>query len=484
MRCKTFACFIVMSLLYSTGKAQEITSPPTNSIERSIGFINKKYSDLTDRLEKKSRHALEDIQRNEASLLKRLKKKDSVRAAQIQKSSEQEYARLYDRLNGSPATFSPKQYFAAVDSVHTGMQFLRSSDKLGLSASAIERAGKLEASAGKLQQQLEVSDEVQNFLRQREQLWKTQLQQTPGLSGILGINKNAFYYQQQLAGYKEMLNDKDKLEEKALDAIRNSPGFQQFWQKNSILSRLFPQPAATNGVLPPTTLQTSSQVQQIIANVMTPGADPAQLAMSDQLRDKVGDAQDQLGSLKSRLNNLESSVGGAANGGSSTMTMPDFKPNSQHNKTFLQRIETGFNLQSGPSTNLLPVTLSPSVYAGYKFSDRMTAGIGGGYIMGLGQSFRQFKVSSQGVTLRSYLDVKLKGSIWISGGFEYSYLQAFSDLQALKNVDAWRKSALIGLTKKYKIGKKEGKLQLLFDALYAQQVPKGQPLVYRIGYSF
>jgi hypothetical protein len=81
------------------------------------------------------------------------------------------------------------------------------------------------------------------------------------------------------------------------------------------------------------------------------------------------------------------------------------------------------------------------------------------------------------------VDMKIKGSFWLTGGIEYNYLQEFASLQALRKLDAWRQSGLVGFTKKFNLGRKEGKLQLLFDMLYAREMPKGQPLVYRFSYS-
>ncbi|MDE3212050.1 MAG: hypothetical protein KGM98_02355, partial [Bacteroidota bacterium] len=93
-------------------------------------------------------------------------------------------------------------------------------------------------------------------------------------------------------------------------------------------------------------------------------------------------------------------------------------------------------------------------------------------------------LSSQGVGLRSYVAIKAKGSIWITGGWEYNYFNAFVKLRELYNINAWQKSALLGITKKYKIGKKEGNMQLLYDFLSRVEVPRGQAIKFRVGWSF
>jgi hypothetical protein len=86
--------------------------------------------------------------------------------------------------------------------------------------------------------------------------------------------------------------------------------------------------------------------------------------------------------------------------------------------------------------------------------------------------------------LRSFIDLKLKGNFWITGGLEKNYQQQFSRIEELKNMDAWQESGLIGLSKKYKIGKKSGNFQLLWDFLSYNQIPPSTPIKFRIGYSF
>ena len=170
-------------------------------------------------------------------------------------------------------------------------------------------------------------------------------------------------------------------------------------------------------------------------------------------------------------------------GGSSDMTMPDFKPNSQHTKNFLQRIEYGMNVQSEKSHSIVPTTSEMALTAGYKLNDKSTVGLGASYRMGWGSGgIKHIKLSSEGIGLRSYVDIEAKGSIWISGGYEMNYMQSFSKYEQLKNVSAWQRSGLIGLTKKYNVGKKENKLQLLWDFLSYSQIPKTPALKFRVGF--
>jgi hypothetical protein len=68
-----------------------------------------------------------------------------------------------------------------------------------------------------------------------------------------------------------------------------------------------------------------------------------------------------------------------------------------------------------------------------------------------------------------------------------NYRNAFNSIASLQNYNAWQQSGLIGVSKvvsiKSKLFKKT-KLMLLWDMLSSQQIPKAQPIVFRIGYNF
>ena len=121
---------------------------------------------------------------------------------------------------------------------------------------------------------------------------------------------------------------------------------------------------------------------------------------------------------------------------------------------------------------------------GYRFTDHATAGVGASYNLGWGSGLNHIAWSSQGIGLRSFLDIKAKGSIWITGGFEYNYMQEFAKLTDLRNPDIWQKSAVLGITKKYKVGKQNGNMQLLYDFLAQYEIPRADPLKFRVGYTF
>jgi hypothetical protein len=124
---------------------------------------------------------------------------------------------------------------------------------------------------------------------------------------------------------------------------------------------------------------------------------------------------------------------------------------------------------------------------GYKIDSKNIVGLGASYKVGWGSDIQHIRVSGQGVGLRSFLDIQIKKTWYASGGFEYNYQQPFPIQGIPRNLDDWQKSGLVGISKiigmKTRVFKNT-KMQLLWDFLSYQQVPKTQPMKFRIGYSF
>ncbi|MEP6595871.1 MAG: hypothetical protein ABJA71_07980, partial [Ginsengibacter sp.] len=190
----------------------------------------------------------------------------------------------------------------------------------------------------------------------------------------------------------------------------------------------------------------------------------------------LAQAHNELDKLKDKINKF--------GGGSSDIEMPDFKPNTEKTKTFLQRLEYGANMQFAKSNNLLSSTTNIGLSLGYKLNDKSTTGVGVSYKMGMG-SIRRIVISNEGIGLRSFADYKIRKSLLITGGFEMNYNTRFKKIEQLKRFNDWQSSGLIGLSKKYNVSKKvKGEMRLLYDFLANDHRPVTRPVMFRLGYNF
>ncbi len=481
--------FIILLICYCSilplpGIAQNDSKGSTGDLKdifkhaKDLANTQTRYQKIDGLINSKTARFLQSMQRKEAGLYAKLAKVDSVKAAHLFHHSSETYSALLEKLK-KPATTvhasSIHTYLPKLDSLQNVFQFL--SDKGVLSGQGIlsPDAGNLRELAGRLkslQQRLQSAGEVKQVIQEREKWLTDQFQKLAMGNQLKRINRQTNYYHQQMSEYQAMINDPSKIEQKLLSLARQTQVFRDFMAKNSLLASLFPSSSGTTSDVVVPGLQTRQDVAKA-KNEKLPvvGNSPDQ-----NLQQQVQQAESELKNLKDKINQM--------GGGTEDLTMPVYTPNHQKVKSFFKRMEYGFNIQSVRANGFLPATSDIALTMGYKLSDKSTVGMGMGYKLGWGKNISHLQLSSQGISLRGYLDIKLKGNLWISGGYEENYQHEFTKIEQLRNVNAWQKSGLIGLTKKYRIGKKTGNLQLLWDFLsYSQAVPT--PAVkFRIGYQF
>jgi hypothetical protein len=433
--------------------------------------LDRKAGLIEQRLNKKTEHYLIKLQRQEHRLQKKLEKKDSLLSRQIFSGIDSNYARLR-LLTGEVNKYSAV-YSGRLDSLSTALKFLT------LDGLKSDEAKKMLGQLQSLQSQLNAAEQIRKFIYSRQIELKQKLGKVGMLRELKNFQKQAYYYRAQLNQIQQDIKDPDKWAQKLITLARKQPGFKEFFAHNSVLGSLFAIPGggSDNGsTVSIQGLQTRAMLSQSLTSRFGTGQDVTCL-----LQNNVQAAKAQLSTLKAKL--AQYSSGGYSNG--KMDNMPDFRPNEQKTKTFFQRLEYGFNIQSQRARYYFPVTSDLALSLGYRLTNNGVLGVGFSYKMGLANGWDHIALSHQGVGLRSYLDWKLKGSLYISGGYEKNYLKPFTNMSQLKGSSYLQNSGLIGLSKRYKAGKKlNGEIKILWDFLSYQQVPKRQAIIFRIGYSF
>jgi hypothetical protein len=487
------------------GHAQSLDSLSARITHFPGHFLDKtqaRVSSLETKLTSQTQSYLQKIMKQEQRLMKRLEVIDPASARQLFAGVPQQYAAWMQTLKstaGKPGMALSGPYQPYTDSLQKTLAFLQTNPQLiagrtSGSAGAVGAGGsitgsqqaKIQAateSLQSLQAKMQAAGQINQYLAQRKAQIGDYLRRYTSLpAGIKttydAYRQRVYYYKAQMDAYKAMLNDPDKLFQTALGLLNRVPAFSSYMQSHSSLLGAFQLPG---GSVPGSSaavgikggLAGREQMLSLIQQQMGTKGPNATTVTGQQ----IGDAQGQVDALRSKLSQ-----------GGGDPTMPDFQPNGQKTKSLLGRLEYGVNLQTVSSTFGFPITSDLGFSLGYKLNDGNVAGIGLSYKIGWGSDIRHIDVTSQGVGLRSFLDIKIKGCWFASGGFEYNYQQPFYGLlKGLPSLDDWRKSGLIGVSRIVKINKgmlKKVKLQLLWDALSYQQVPPGTPFLFRIGYSF
>ncbi len=457
----------------------------TNFPSKLFNRINGQAATLNQQLTRQTEKYLQRMARKEAKLRAQLYKTDSAKAVALYPNDpQQQYAALIQHFRQDSSrvfTSMGPEYLPHVDSLQGMLKFL-SVNPSALNANPKQLAAVQSSLAEyqQLQAKLQAADAVNQFIGSRKaqiQQYLSSYSQLPsGISNTLqGYNKEAYYYAEQVREYRQMLNDPDKMIQTALGLLEKLPAFNSFMKQNSFLAGLFGVPAGYDNPEGLAGFQTRDQVMGMIQSQVSQGGGSGASAIQNSLNT----AQQDINNLHNKLSSL--------GGGSGGMDMPNFKPNDQRTKTFFQRLEYGTYFQTTPATTFYPSYSDLGLTLAYKLGHSNLIGVGASYKLGWGQPIQHIALSSQGVGLRSFVDIQLKKSFSLTGGYELNYLTPFSSFQDIRLLSRWTPSGLIGMSKTVSMKStvfKKTQLSLLWDFLSYEQTPRTQPFVFRVGYSF
>jgi ribosomal protein S19 len=441
-----------------------------------LSSINKQSAQLENKIDRQTTRYLNKLAKREEKLRRKLARIDSAGAAALFHGTAEKYKELQAGINNK--TGIVQEYIPRLDSLGTSLKFLQTNSSL--INSNVANISKSLQSVQQLQSKLAQAEQVKQFIKERKEQIKQALQRYTKLPNGIGkqlqqYNKQAYYYAAQIREYKEMLNSPEKIERKALQLLNKLPAFQQFMQQNGQLARLFGSAdlSSMNGSTAPAGLQTRASVQALIQQRAGAGG-------FQQIQSNVQAAKNQLQQLKAKL----------SASGNIDDKQQDFRINDQKTRSILQRITLGGNIQFTKANSILPAGTDIAFSIGYQLNTHSTIGIGASYKLGLG-SIKKVRVTNEGIGLRSFVDIKFKKQLFITGGYELNHFAAFRSIEGLQNADWWQPSGLIGLTRKQKLSvpkpggrEKTISTQLLFDLLYKQHTPRSEPVKFRIGYNF
>jgi hypothetical protein len=511
-------CLAAMLCLFVTvthaQSVDTLSGKLANFPSRLFSKVQTHSASLNQQITSQTQKYLAQMARREQRMQRQLSAVDSNSAKTLFDGSQQQYAALAAQVRGDTGNRKVSlsgQYVPYADTLQGAMAFLQKYPQVLAKGTSVINSGALTGPSGSvpgsnavsttaagispqvqaklqgaasqfqaLQAKMQDADIVKAYVQSRQQQITQYLSQHMALAGVLGkqiagMQQAQYYYGQRLQQYKAMFSDPGALAQQALSMLGKLPAFQHFMQANSQLGSLFHVPgtystaAALNGV------QTKAQIAQLVQSQISAAGPSGASALQANLQS----AQSQLDGYKDKLTKL-----GVGNGDAQ---MPNFKPNDQKTKNFLGRLQLGFNFQTTHNSYYYPSLLSLAVSVGYKLGHSNVVGVGASYVMGTGNGIRDIRFTSNGLGLRTFINIKIKGSFSASGGFEYNYTTPFTSYQQLKQIQYWQRSGLLGVTKTISMKSKllkQTTLSALWDLLAAQNVPKTQAFLFRIGYTF
>jgi hypothetical protein len=479
-----------LCLVVTAARAQSVDSLTikiANFPTRLFSKISGKTASLQQQLNRQTERYLRRMARQEEKLRTRLYKTDSLKAAALYpQDPKQQYAALLQKFQQDSTrvfTSMGPEYLPRVDSLQGALAFLNKNPGLVNANPAL--LAKMQGSLAQVQQlqaKLQAADAIKQFVQSR----KAQIQQAlssythlpSGIGNALaGYKKQAYFYADQVRAYRAELNDPGKMMQTALVLLNKVPTFSGFMRKNSFLSGLMGVPPDYGTGKGLEGLQTRSQVMSMIQSKIGAGSGGGSGGVAT-LQNSLNTAKADIAKLQNKLSKL--------GGGGGGMDVPDFKPSDQRTKTFLNRLMYGFNLQTTQGTYYFPNYTDLGVSLGYNLGHSNSIGIGASYKIGLGSGWQHIALSNQGVGLRSWVDIHLKKSFSIVGGYELNYLQPFASFQDIRQLNGWTASGLIGIAKTISMKStilKKTQVAFMWNFLSYYQVPQQPPVIFRVGYS-
>lgn len=346
--------------------------------------------------------------------------------------------------------------FPALDTLSNAVAFIKK--KIGATSQTIERLGGVNQELAKYSALSQQISFFNNAIQKNFSAYKSANRYLKSLGKVF------YYYADKIKEYKAIVSDPKAATREALTVISKLPAFKKFMAEQSPFNQL----TSANTQAAVTGMQSRAMVQQLINERLSAGG-------AIDVQSRLDGASSELSAIQQRLSDKLKSQ--------DDLPMPNFRPNSQHNKSFLKRLELGYNIEPKTSSGIFPASTQFALNLGYKIDDNHVAGLGAGYRLGLGKPIKNIAFSNEGVSFRSYVDMKFYKGFWLSGGFEYNYLQSFESIAALYDISMWQKSGLLGFSKKFKVAGKEGKIQLLWDILSYSNTPQSQPFIFRFGHN-
>jgi hypothetical protein len=456
---------LIAVFLSSSAFAQDSLLKKIPKPDKYLAEVNKTATRINNDLDKRTNKLLSKLYSVQAKMQQKLQKVAPTAAAkvfdQLPAKREAYVQSVMSQLPGnSTGIYDNTQ--------QSTLSFLKGND--ALTGKAGGQLAKVSQNYAAMTSKLQEAEQIKQFIRQRRQQLIEQVGKYAACTKQLKVFKEEVYaYSTQIQSYKDMLSDPKKAEAKALEVLKQLPAYNDFIKRNSLLAGLFNLSPGYNDIRSLEGLQNRTQVQQLVTQQVGTAPNAQQL-----VNQQMDAARTKLDELKSKFPGLDNAA-----------EMPDFKPNEMKHKRLVERLEFGGNLQFQRSNQYFPTTTDIAGQVAYKFNKNGSIGLGASYKLGMGTGWNHIAFSHQGFGLRSFMDWKLKGTFFANGGFELNRANGFAAVSDLLKDNAWQVSALLGISKKYKINSKlKGNIMVLYDFLATRQVPSTSPIKVRMGYTF
>lgn len=435
--------------------------------------------ELEKNLSRTTLKALHQLQRRERRLRAQLLKVDSLKAQSLFANSVDSLGYLKQRIKGKVqgalSQIPGGGYIQKLDSLQCSLQFLAKYRSQLTEVKSVDQ--KLERSISSIQNlegKLSQVNDIQQYIEERKTMLTDALSQMGGRfsSDLAKLNQSVANYRSTIAEYKTIFQRPDDIESKTWELLNKVPAFQQFAERHSQLAGLFGLPSGYGTPAALSGLQTRLMLTQELQGRLQSASE----ADRGRIESQIQQGFQQLDQLKAKIPGIKNDPSAQLPSGPSSST--------EMKAGLFQRMEYGVNVQFEKGTELYPACSDLAGQVGYRFSKNGSFGLGTAFKLGWGR-IQKVHFTAQGISIRSFLEYRLKGTLYVNGDLEYNYNTVIPNLPALSDWNGWSRSALLGVERKYRISDKiSGAILILYDFLARSRIPSSSPWVIRTGYAF
>lgn len=221
----------VICLQVTTTSAQEELDQ--NSLQELIYVVASRSASIEQKITKQTEKFISRTTKLERRLLKEIGRYDSVAVMQWSNAQKENDALL--TLN--PEAISNKFYSGYWDSLSTALRFI------GITAHQDLPMQDVLNRVSSLQERFQKAEMIKSILLERSKILQESLQRF-GLSRYLKLlQKQGYYFHQQLRAYKALWERPSEIEQKLLKLLSETEAFKSFFLRHSQLASLFALPS-------------------------------------------------------------------------------------------------------------------------------------------------------------------------------------------------------------------------------------------------
>lgn len=493
--------FIICSLLIfpCLATAQEENIFLQKQGNRYIELNLKALEKYSRRVQQEQQKLLTSLSHKEKKLLWKLKKEDSTAYTRLQ-SNPLSYDSIRILMKADSNTRLAKtrnKADAAVDSLKKVQQFLQS--KAAMLNNTLHKTDISDAGTGDYSSQLDILQTDLNYQtyisRLIDQKTASLKEVGGGKPGLLaGIQKDVFYAKAKIKTWKQLADNPDKAEQKALEWLQGTEGFDKAFQQSSGNNM---HSAANAEELERMGFQTKRQTNTQLKKQFGDNTGNVQIHMGQQVdvwqqaQGITGNAQGVQQDIKNMTSQLKETKQHLT--ALKKTPAPNFKVNPMRGLPLLKRIEKSYTWQTKRASpdGKQPAALELAGMVGYKHSPKLTTGVGMAANIGLGQNWNNIRFSLHGIGCRFFASWEWQYGIAAYAGYERQWKQ-IGNWQLNNEVNntamqptphhtaRYSETVLLGISKRYRINNKwNGAVQLLCDVWWKEKGMR-TPLMVRL----